>query len=107
MHKAISFIKIISLLTVLLISDDHCASYPCEHGGTCKNTGKEDYKCICVDGYDGKNCELRFCTLQQIKNCGTAKCVYKYWTDTEGSVECICENGKLFDEDTKTCIGRI
>jgi hypothetical protein len=33
--------------------------------------------------------------------------VFKKVTDTEDLVVCVCGNGKFFDEDTKTCIGRI
>uniref|UniRef100_A0AAF5Q282 EGF-like domain-containing protein n=2 Tax=Wuchereria bancrofti TaxID=6293 RepID=A0AAF5Q282_WUCBA len=28
----------------------------CENGGTCINVGPNDYECVCLNGYSGKNC---------------------------------------------------
>ena len=30
---------------------------PCLHGATCTNTGLDSYKCGCVPGYTGANCQ--------------------------------------------------
>ncbi|XP_058822822.1 protein crumbs isoform X2 [Topomyia yanbarensis] len=34
-----------------------CQSHPCQHGSTCQEDVKGDYKCICVPGYTGVLCE--------------------------------------------------
>ena len=36
---------------------DDCADQPCLNGGTCSD-GVNDYTCVCVDGYTGKNCSI-------------------------------------------------
>lgn len=35
---------------------DECKSTPCKNGATCVD-GVDSYKCQCVAGYDGDNCE--------------------------------------------------
>ncbi len=35
---------------------DECASKPCVNGGSCQD-GINSYKCTCLPGFDGKNCE--------------------------------------------------
>lgn len=34
-----------------------CAPNPCENDGSCIDE-VNDYTCACVDGYEGKNCEI-------------------------------------------------
>ncbi|VDK72475.1 unnamed protein product [Litomosoides sigmodontis] len=37
----------------------YCEKYSnnlCENGGTCVNAGTNDYKCVCLNGYSGRNC---------------------------------------------------
>ena len=36
---------------------DDCADQPCLNRGTC-NDGVNDYTCVCIDGYTGKNCSI-------------------------------------------------
>ena len=39
-----------------LLSDiDDCADQPCQNGGNCTDA-VNDYTCVCVAGYSGKNC---------------------------------------------------
>ncbi|CAK1548011.1 unnamed protein product [Leptosia nina] len=47
-----------------VISDDVCASMPCDYNAICTNTWN-DYMCTCPRGYKGKQCdEVEFCQLQ-------------------------------------------
>lgn len=48
-------IKNIKILNVHTDAD-HCASGPCRNGGTCKKVAN-GYKCTCVAGWTGKNCQ--------------------------------------------------
>lgn len=36
---------------------DQCESSPCQHEGRCKD-GLDEYTCACLEGYEGRNCEL-------------------------------------------------
>ena len=41
------------------IDMDECSSTPCQSGGTCTTTTTPDaYKCTCVDGWTGHDCEV-------------------------------------------------
>uniref|UniRef100_A0A8D9E0W6 Protein crumbs n=1 Tax=Cacopsylla melanoneura TaxID=428564 RepID=A0A8D9E0W6_9HEMI len=51
-----------------VVSDNACASNPCEYGGTCIVTWN-DFNCICTRGHKSKTCsEKEFC---QLKTCPT------------------------------------
>jgi hypothetical protein len=55
-----NFIKLYSLTDIKLYSltdINECSPDPCNNGGTCKDLVNE-YKCTCVAGYDGKNCDI-------------------------------------------------
>ena len=39
-----------------LSDPDDCASAPCRNGGVCQD-GKNDFTCVCPDGFTGKSCE--------------------------------------------------
>ena len=34
-----------------------CRITPCQNGGTCVNAGPNQYRCDCIPGYNGTNCE--------------------------------------------------
>ena len=42
-----------------MIVTDGCSPNPCKNGGICLGT-VDQYKCKCVDGFVGKNCESKF-----------------------------------------------
>lgn len=50
----LTFVFSVHLIYVLDI--DECAKSPCQNGGTCKD-GVNSYKCACLLGFNGKNCE--------------------------------------------------
>ncbi|KAG7236895.1 hypothetical protein INR49_000142 [Caranx melampygus] len=35
-----------------------CLSYPCLNGGTCTEASNSTYTCQCMEGFEGKNCEV-------------------------------------------------
>ena len=39
-----------------VLETDHCASGPCQNGGTCID-GINSYECSCSEGWNGTNCE--------------------------------------------------
>uniref|UniRef100_A0A452V7B4 Coagulation factor X n=1 Tax=Ursus maritimus TaxID=29073 RepID=A0A452V7B4_URSMA len=41
---------------------DQCESGPCQNEGQCRD-GLGEYTCTCLEGYEGKNCELFALTL--------------------------------------------
>ena len=49
--------KIYSAYILTAILEDHCASQPCYHLGTCMNTN-DGYQCRCLHDYSGYNCEI-------------------------------------------------
>jgi len=77
---------------------DICASYPCQHGGTCNNL-ENNYKCKCKAGFTGANCETDIdeCESYPCQNGATCnnlknnyKCICK-----AGFTGANCETGKL------------
>ena len=47
-----------NILIFVLISDlNMCRNPLCQNGGTCINTVANDYRCDCMPGYTGKNCQ--------------------------------------------------
>ena len=53
---------------------DDCASSPCGNGGTCVDE-VADYRCECVDGYLGRNCEMdcpSFLASDELRYCDLA-----------------------------------
>ena len=51
--------KLIELPYFIFLGVDHndCTSDPCQNGGVCEDL-LNDYNCICVPGWEGKDCHL-------------------------------------------------
>ena len=45
------------MFTLFLADIEDCVDQPCLNGGTCIDA-VNDYTCICVNGYTGKNCSV-------------------------------------------------
>ncbi len=59
-RRPLSLAKIafFQMIRVLFISDlNECTPDPCQNGATCVDE-LFDYRCMCVDGYDGVNCQI-------------------------------------------------
>ncbi|XP_061505186.1 protein crumbs isoform X1 [Anopheles gambiae] len=70
-----------------------CLSYPCQHGGTCLEDSKGEYRCTCAPGYTGAVCDTELsvhplCEKNPCANNGT--CRVAPGTNT---VECECLKG--------------
>ncbi|XP_021706793.1 protein crumbs isoform X1 [Aedes aegypti] len=70
-----------------------CQSYPCQHGATCTEDSKGDYKCTCAPGYTGTLCETELsvhplCEKNPCINNGTCRV-----PPGTNSYECQCLTG--------------
>ncbi|XP_024434701.2 coagulation factor X isoform X2 [Desmodus rotundus] len=78
---------------------DQCESSPCLHQGNCKD-GLGEYTCTCLEGYEGKNCELptrKFCSLDN-GDCD------QFCNEQQNSVVCSCARGYILGDNGKSCI---
>lgn len=79
------------------VDGDQCESNPCLNGGLCKDD-INSYVCWCLDGYEGRNCELyESCS---IKN-GNCKQFCKM--NNNKNVVCSCTAGYQLAGDKKSC----
>ncbi|KAK2167644.1 hypothetical protein NP493_1270g00008 [Ridgeia piscesae] len=73
------------------VDTDECSSSPCQNGATCSTPAFDMYKCECLTGYTGTNCETDggTCSTPQLDmfsctcaagytgtKCETGKCVF-------------------------------
>lgn len=79
-----------------------CASFPCQNGGTCRDSSQDPYMipvfafaCLCLDGFAGHDCELDVneCSSSPCQNGGACRD-----SSTDDSVEieiweCTCTTG--------------
>ncbi|KAK3611595.1 hypothetical protein CHS0354_018288 [Potamilus streckersoni] len=60
----------------------------CKNGGTCMNISADDYRCICPQGFDGKDCD------RDINECLRQPCQpIHYCENLFGNYSCNCKNG--------------
>ncbi|XP_075446770.1 coagulation factor X [Ascaphus truei] len=81
------------------VDGDQCESNPCHYGGSCKD-GIGEYTCLCLIGFEGKNCEIvtpKLCSL----NNGDCD---QFCKVSEKNVACSCTTGYVLGEDGKSCI---
>ncbi|XP_055602052.1 protein crumbs isoform X2 [Uranotaenia lowii] len=74
-----------------------CQAHPCQHGGTCLEDTKGDYKCSCAPGYTGSHCEtaLSFhplCEKNPCLNNGTCRVL-----PGSNKFDCECLKGFIGD----------
>uniref|UniRef100_A0A8C0L4E5 Coagulation factor X n=1 Tax=Canis lupus dingo TaxID=286419 RepID=A0A8C0L4E5_CANLU len=76
------------------VDGDQCESSPCQNQGQCKD-GLLEYSCICLEGYEGKNCEL--CDVDN-GDCD------QFCREEQSSVVCSCASGYILGDNGKSCI---
>ena len=53
------FISFIFLSIIILFPKNPCLNGPCLNGATCQTGfGSHGYRCVCVNGFQGDNCEM-------------------------------------------------
>ncbi|KAJ8679887.1 hypothetical protein QAD02_015674 [Eretmocerus hayati] len=82
---------------------NHCASNPCEHGGTC-NSLRDRFECACPPEWKGKNCQINVdeCVSQPCQNGGTC-------TDRANGYSCSCTPdfmGDNCEREFDACVAR-
>lgn len=75
--------------TVALI--DYCGNTVCENGATCvNNLGGNDYECVCLNGFSGKNCSTNDDDCMENSCAAGSTCI-----DGIAKYYCLCPPGKL------------
>uniref|UniRef100_A0A0R3S3B5 Notch n=1 Tax=Elaeophora elaphi TaxID=1147741 RepID=A0A0R3S3B5_9BILA len=62
----------------------------CENGGTCVNVGIDDYRCVCLNGYSGKNCSRNEDDCVENSCAPGSTCI-----DGIAKYNCACPSGKI------------
>nr|XP_042118944.1 coagulation factor X isoform X2 [Peromyscus maniculatus bairdii] len=81
---------------------DQCESSPCQNEGKCRD-GLGEYTCTCLEGYEGKNCELLVRKLCSLDN---GDCD-QFCSEEQNSVVCSCASGYFLGDDGKSCISTV
>ncbi|KAM6427946.1 protein jagged-2-like isoform 1-T1 [Liasis olivaceus] len=90
---------------------NYCGSHrPCQNGGTCANKEPDEYECLCLEGFGGRNCENALlpppasrapCTPELCANGGTC-------LPTPSGPRCVCPagwSGQSCQNDVNECHG--
>ncbi|XP_070435468.1 coagulation factor X [Equus przewalskii] len=78
---------------------DQCDSNPCLNEGKCKD-GLGEYTCTCLEGFEGKNCEL---SMRQLCSLDNGDCD-QFCSEERNSVVCSCASGYILGDNGKSCI---
>ncbi|XP_010592341.1 coagulation factor X [Loxodonta africana] len=78
---------------------DQCESNPCQNQGKCQD-GLGEYTCTCLEGFEGKNCEL---TIRELCSLDNGDCD-QFCNEERNSVVCSCAAGYTLGDNGKSCI---
>ncbi|XP_040342958.1 coagulation factor X [Herpailurus yagouaroundi] len=78
---------------------DQCESSPCQNQGKCMDS-LGGYMCTCLEGYEGKNCEL---SMRKACSLDNGDCD-QFCSEEQGSVVCACASGYVLADDGKSCV---
>ncbi|KAM9190126.1 coagulation factor X isoform 1-T1 [Dugong dugon] len=78
---------------------DQCENNPCQNQGKCQD-GLGEYICTCLEGFEGKNCELSVRKLCSLDN---GDCD-QFCNEERNSVVCSCALGYTLGDNGKSCI---
>ncbi|XP_017518363.3 coagulation factor X [Manis javanica] len=78
---------------------DQCESNPCQNLGGCKD-GLGEYTCSCLEGFEGKNCEI---PTQKLCSLDNGDCD-QFCSEEQNSVVCSCASGYILGDNGKSCV---
>ncbi|XP_006851611.1 PREDICTED: coagulation factor X [Chrysochloris asiatica] len=78
---------------------DQCESSPCQNQGKCRD-GLGEYTCTCLEGFEGRNCEISIRKLCSLDN---GDCD-QFCSEERKSVVCSCATGYTLGDNGKSCI---
>ncbi|XP_029460528.1 coagulation factor X [Rhinatrema bivittatum] len=82
----------------IYVDGDQCDPNPCYYGGSCTD-GIGGYTCLCLAGFEGRNCESVIQELCSLNNGGCDQ----FCKVTGNSVTCSCTTGYVLEENGKSC----
>ncbi|XP_072902170.1 coagulation factor X-like [Hemitrygon akajei] len=81
------------------VDGNQCESNPCKNQGSCSD-GINLYKCTCLEGFKGINCEIEIPKLCNLNNGGC----HHYCRAQHGLARCSCDSDFVLAEDGKSCV---
>ncbi|XP_066540896.1 protein jagged-1b isoform X2 [Hoplias malabaricus] len=68
---------------------NYCGNHqPCKNSGTCINTEPNEYQCVCMDGFLGRNCDVVEHACLSLPCVNGATCV-----EDQAGFSCVCADG--------------